>query len=153
MKDIYKPLRKRLASMAETWQPLFGLDDYDIKFEYWDRPWGDGTAVMHVNCSWCYKWATIRVNMPLAATRTKRELEGDLLHEIGHVVAQVLPIKPEADEGKTIHDSTIYEERFVTDLSQTIQRIAETFYKKGKADAGQQHAGEKPQAAVRVQGR
>ena len=134
MKDLYKPIRKRLMKMAKTWQPLFGLDDYDIKFEYWEHAWNADkpTTIMFVTASWCYKWATIQVNLPLAAKRTRRDLECDLLHEIGHILCCILPITSPEGTDRPEHGTTVEEERFVTDLAQSIQRIADHFHAAGK---------------------
>lgn len=125
-----KKVRKFLLALAEEWSPLFGLDDWDVQYEWHEGPIPDEhpDALAVTRANWSYKHATIQVSLSNCRDRSKDYLERVFFHEVGHILCRVLPLPTK--KGRV----TSEEERFCTDLSQIVQRIGRHCYDKGVQD-------------------
>lgn len=95
MTKAFKRERERIRRVAAHWQPVLGLEEWDLTTAYVDgQLLVDGAlnpdAAATASTRWEYRTATIQFNLEKTAQLSYRELEEVYIHEAMHLLLNEL---------------------------------------------------------------
>lgn len=117
--------RARILTMWERWEPLLGLDAWDMDIQVYDGPYVSpagsvsGEAVGTCVARWQYQHATLQFNARLSRDLDDAALDTIVVHEAVHVLLHEL--RPAA---VAVEDWMEHEEHATTMLARAMMRIA-----------------------------
>lgn len=115
----YEALKARVMASLDKWRPLLGLDEWELDVDFLRDGHHPTTpdCVAEVAHKWEYEGASIAVFCPAALPRNSDDLDGDMLHELAHLL-----VAPMSRQGATMEQQML-EELTVVRVTRALRRV------------------------------